>query len=324
MELLLNQSRLVQADCLTFLKSLDDDSVDLIAVDPPYFRVVDAVWDRQWKTKGDFIAWLRQVLSEYQRILKPTGSIYLFCGPYLAAETELLLGEYFKVLNHIVWRKNQGRWLGSNKESLTKFFPQTERIIFAESVKPVPREKRPFYYEPLRRYLDETIRGSGFTSKQVDQATGTQMSGHWFGRSQWSIPSEKHYQTLCELVPSLKPYAELRAEYDAIRAKCGAGPKGQGRYFVVSKEVPYTDVWDFSVVPHYPGKHPCEKPAELMEHILLTSSKAGDVVLDSFTGSGSTALAADRLGRRFIGCEIGDVEFAQACERLRGQVEGAS
>ncbi len=319
MGLTLNNIRLVQSDCLVLLRQLADDSVDLIAVDPPYFRVVSAAWDRQWKNKVDFFNWLRQVLAEYQRVLKPSGSLYLFCGPYLAAETELVLGEFFAVLNHIVWRKNTGRWLGCNKESLTKFFPQTERIIFAESVKKLPLQRWPF--EPIRKYLDDTVRGSGITSKQVDAATGTQMSGHWFGRSQFSLPSERHYQTLQKLAPSLKPYAELRAEYDAIRGHHQCSPQGRGRAFSVTKNVPYTDVWDFKVVSHYPGKHPCEKPAALMEHILASSSKPGDLVLDTFLGSGATALAAERLGRRLVGCEVGYQEYAQACARLRAQAE---
>lgn len=313
---------LLNVDCLALLKALPDDSIDLIAVDPPYYKVVEAAWDHQWKTKADFIEWLRQVLVEYQRVLKPSGSIYLFCGPYLAAETELLLGEYFTVLNHLVWRKPSGRHLGCNKESLTKFFPQTERIIFAESAKRLPPDTRPFYYEPIRAHLDESVRGAGVTSKRVDDATGTKMSGHWFGRSQFSFPSRKHYETLQALAPALKPYSELRAEYDAIREQYGAGPQSRGRAFAVTKHVPYTDVWDFPTVNFYPGKHPCEKPAALMEHIILTSSKVGDLVLDTFIGSGSTALAAERLGRRLIGSELGEVEYQQACDRLRAQVEG--
>jgi DNA modification methylase len=63
-------------------------------------------------------------------------------------------------------------------------------------------------------------------------------------------------------------------------------------------------------------KHPCEKPIALLEHIIKTSSMAGDVVLDSFTGSGSTAIACLNTGRQFIGCEMGDAEFGMAVGRL--------
>ena len=73
-----------------------------------------------------------------------------------------------------------------------------------------------------------------------------------------------------------------------------------------------------SPVQWYPGKHPCEKPLDLMRHIIEASSRPGDVVLDTFVGSGSTAIACRELGRVFVGCEMGDVEFVGAVERLAG------
>jgi site-specific DNA-methyltransferase (adenine-specific) len=52
------------------------------------------------------------------------------------------------------------------------------------------------------------------------------------------------------------------------------------------------------------GKHPTQKPVALLERILLASTNEGDVVLDPFSGSGTTALAAIRTKRSFIGVEI--------------------
>ncbi len=52
------------------------------------------------------------------------------------------------------------------------------------------------------------------------------------------------------------------------------------------------------------GKHPAQKPLALIERILLASSSEGDLVLDPFLGSGTSALAALRLSRRIIGCEM--------------------
>lgn len=303
---------LVQSDCLEMLASLPDNSVDLIATDPPYFRVKPDDWDRQWHGKGSFFIWLDEVLAEFERVLKPTGSLYLFCGPYLAAETEVLISKRFNVLNHISWRKPSGRWSGCNKESLTKYFPQTERIIFAES-----RKRKPFHYEAVRAHMDQVLTAAGVTRKQIDKLTGTKMSGHWLARSQFSLPSEEHYKTLRGLAPALMPYKDIRELYTSIRARVG----GSGRYFSVNKEVPYTDVWDFKAVHPYKGKHPCEKPLALMDHIVSTSSRPGDVVLDAFVGSGSTAISALNLGRQFVGSEIGDVEFGQALARLEKEVE---
>ena len=79
----------------------------------------------------------------------------------------------------------------------------------------------------------------------------------------------------------------------------------------------YTDVWPFPTVPPASkGKvrHPCEKPLDMMRHIVKTSSRPGDLVLDCFAGSGTTAIAAMSLGRRFVGCDASEkwTDYAQA------------
>ena len=51
------------------------------------------------------------------------------------------------------------------------------------------------------------------------------------------------------------------------------------------------------------GKHPTQKPLALLERIILASTQEHDIVLDPFTGSSSTGVAAYRLGRNFIGID---------------------
>lgn len=62
--------------------------------------------------------------------------------------------------------------------------------------------------------------------------------------------------------------------------------------------------------------HPTEKPVALMEHWILNSTEPGDLVYDPFMGSGSTAVACIRTGRRFVGCEIDPKYFEQAKKRI--------
>ena len=62
--------------------------------------------------------------------------------------------------------------------------------------------------------------------------------------------------------------------------------------------------------------HPTEKPLELMRKIVLNASNPGDVVLDPFMGTGTTAVAALDLGRRFIGIELDERWFDAACHRI--------
>ncbi len=86
------------------------------------------------------------------------------------------------------------------------------------------------------------------------------------------------------------------------------------RAFNVDPSQPFTDVWEHMNVRQYKGKHPAEKPQDLLKLIISTSSYEGDVVLDCFNGSGATMLAAHDLNRRSIGIEIEDkwVEYAAA------------
>ncbi|EEY9853148.1 site-specific DNA-methyltransferase [Escherichia coli] len=77
--------------------------------------------------------------------------------------------------------------------------------------------------------------------------------------------------------------------------------KSHRRYFSVSVSVPYTDVRTHKPVQYYPGKHPCEKPADMLRQIINASSRPGDLVADFFMGFGSTIKAAMALGRRALG-----------------------
>lgn len=128
----INSVELINADSLHYVATLPHNSIDLIVADPPYFKVKPNCWDNQWKGDEDYLRWLDSCLAEYARVLKPAGSIYLFCGHRLASDIEIMMRARFNVLNHIIWAKPSGRWNGCNKESLRAYFPSTERILFAE------------------------------------------------------------------------------------------------------------------------------------------------------------------------------------------------
>jgi site-specific DNA-methyltransferase (adenine-specific) len=77
-----------------------------------------------------------------------------------------------------------------------------------------------------------------------------------------------------------------------------------------------SDVWtDIHRVKHnkYRDEHPCQLPIHLLERVILMSTDEGNIVLDPFSGTGTTAISAKRLGRNYIGFELdkGYVEIAQ-------------
>ncbi len=72
------------------------------------------------------------------------------------------------------------------------------------------------------------------------------------------------------------------------------------------------------------GKHPTQKPVALLERILLASSNPGDLVLDPFLGSGTSALAALRLGRAAVGLEADDASISLTLSRISAELAGVS
>lgn len=79
------------------------------------------------------------------------------------------------------------------------------------------------------------------------------------------------------------------------------------------------DFYESSVTPKSEkefGKHPTQKPIELMDHFVSLLSNPGDVVLDPFMGSGSTGVSAKELGRRFVGIELDEDYFDIAAKRM--------
>lgn len=68
-------------------------------------------------------------------------------------------------------------------------------------------------------------------------------------------------------------------------------------------------------------EHPTEKPVILMDMYIRNSTQPGDIVMDPFMGSGTTAIAAIRAGRRFVGIELDQAWFDVAARRIRREVE---
>ena len=84
-----------------------------------------------------------------------------------------------------------------------------------------------------------------------------------------------------------------------------------------------TDVWRIPAVSSWEkleGKHPTQKPLRLLYRIILAATEEGDTVLDPFSGSGTTGIAANLLGRKYIGIEQ-ETEFVQLSMRRRQALE---
>jgi len=329
--------RLILGDCIEAMREMDEGSVDLILTDPPYFRVKTEAWDRQWGNDGEFLAWLDECAAEWERLLRPNGSLYVFASPRMAAQVEVRLAARFNVLNRIRWVKDAGWHKKAQKEALRSWLSPWEEIIFAEqygSDGSVLRDSgygaacatlHAGVFEPLRRYLVGERDAAGISNREVDAFLGTNgMAGHYFGASQWALPTEDVYEQLRVLFNRgerddhlRREYEDLRREYEDLRREY----EDLRRPFSASDEA--TDVWNFPTVKPYAGKHPCEKPISLLAHIVAASTRPGALVLDCFMGSGATGEAALSLGREFVGIERDPGYFASAQARLAQEVLAA-
>jgi site-specific DNA-methyltransferase (adenine-specific) len=126
-----------------------------------------------------------------------------------------------------------------------------------------------------------------------------------------NTPSREQYNKICRAIIDTGKVDFMPAYEDTIRI------------FSIDGTKEFTDVWTFPSVRPYKGKHPAEKPAAMLEHAIEATTFPGDVVLDCFAGSGSTALAALNLGRRTIAIEIEPSWAAQIASRVKSYCEDA-
>jgi site-specific DNA-methyltransferase (adenine-specific) len=266
-----------------------------------------------------YLDWTGRVLDLLEPLLVDTGSLYWFCSPYYSHLVRLEVEKYFNVLNEIIWLKPSGPHKGAHKEGLRRYFPQTEHIIFAEHKNADSAEYVGYeaianeVYQPLKDHLDGARKRAGVTKAATNKICGVKnvASRHYYG-TQWKPPTMYHYQLLDAAFRERSPDAGLMrferfiAEYERLKREVAARleeAQAHRRVFNMSPDWNFTNVWQYATVDPRKGKHPTEKPLDLMEHIIRVSSRPGGVVLDPFMGSGSTGLAAFRLGRSFIGIE---------------------
>jgi adenine-specific DNA-methyltransferase len=288
-----------EGDSLSLLQKMPDHSVSLILTDPPYHSTKkrNIYGDTAFDHDDDYVSWIKKYAAEWKRVLKPNGSLYLFCASEMAARIEVAFSKPFNVLSHIVWTKpNEPGFDGwkqkMKKEALRQWYSHSERILFVE-----PAFEGNMYRSYFANFLRAMREQAGLSQHELTGMTGAYGKvNHGGAVSNWeagrNTPSREQYEKICDVlcgtgrVKSMPPYDDVIRPFEMDAAK------------------EFTDIWTFPNVRPYKGKHPAEKPLALLEHAIAAASCPGDIVLDCFAGSGSTAIAALRLGRRAISIEI--------------------
>lgn len=294
-----NNAIVSYGDSLELLRRMPDNSVSLILTDPPYHatKKKNIYGDTLFEQDQHYLEWMKEYSIEWRRVLKQNGSLFCYCDSSMSARLEVLFSEYFNILSHVVWTKPNepgfDGWKGKmKKESLRQWYGHSERIIFAE-----PAIEGNLHRSPFGEFLRKVRKQSGLSGHQLTELTGAYGKvNHGGAVSNWeagrNTPSREQYEKICQAILDTGKVDFMPPYEDIIRV------------FKMDGSKEFTDVWNFPSVRPYKGKHPAEKPLDMLKHAIEACSYEGDIVLDCFAGSGSTAAAALSLKRRSISMEI--------------------
>jgi len=285
---------ITHGDCLSLIKNIPSETVDLVIADPPYFKVIGEKWDYAWRTLDEYLDWSYQWLKEVSRILRLGGTLYLF--GYLRVLAHIIsklerLGLEFR--QQIIIDKGMQAVSGRATKNYT-IFPNT-----TESVLLIIKDNKQW----LKQFLKEKQIEKGWTSKQINEKLGVKTNGG----GMWSIYTGKN---VCEQFPTKERWTQFENIFDFSL-----------NYEKVSQTfnsiMGYTNVW--TDIDFYKEKrfHPTQKPLTLIQRLIQASSNQNDIILDPFMGSGTTAVVAKILNRNYIGFEINKEYIEKSRKRLK-------
>jgi DNA modification methylase len=258
--------------------------------------------------------------------LKDNGSAYIWGTAadlwrlwyfHLAPEAEGLptVSRGLSIRNEVVWDK--GSQPGMSSDEMRCFAPSTERALFlmlGDQELSIDSDQYWDGWEPLRQALEDERTKAGWKDKDVAKIVGlsVRMASHWFGKSQWLMIPEDRYLQLQQAGRSADafqyPYEALRGVYDQLRTQYDAevrAPFYASRTFFDNAHDNMTEVWSFPrVVGEERHGHATPKPVLMIARAIKSSCPPGEIVLEPFSGSGSTLIAAEETGRRCFTMEL--------------------
>ncbi len=311
-------------DNLEQLAKLPDACVDLIYIDPPFNsnRNYEVFWgetkekrafdDRHESTQA-YIDYMRPRCVELARVLKKTGSFYYHCDWHASHYVKVMLDVIFdenNFQNEIVWLRttshNDSRRAFGTLSDAIFFYTGGGSHTFSVQYQPYSEEytKENFRYADAdgRRYSSENLR-----SPNPRKNLTYEYKGYKPHKNGWTVSKEK--------------MAQLDAEGRLIFPSDPEGRIRVKKYLDEMRGVPIGNVW--TDVPQLSSQsaerlgYPTQKPLSLLERIVNASSNPNDIVLDAFCGCGTALVAAQNLGRQWIGIDISPTACRVMAKRLR-------
>jgi adenine-specific DNA-methyltransferase len=308
--------------------------VNLIYIDPPfdsgadYVRKVElrgvtgiARIDGETYTLGEqiqytdiwandnYLQFMFERLLLAKELLSEHGSIYLHCDPRREAYLRLLMDEVLgeeRLVNEITWIRslphgNIAFGFGRNHDTIL-FYAKGDSPIW--NLQHTPHRKE--YLDQFYRHVDEDGRVYRLISCINPNKSRRNLTYEWKGITRvWKFSRERMEEM--DRKGLLVYSANGIAQYKGYLEEMGG----------VLVQDTWTDIPPVMGSASEREEYPTQKPEGLLERILLASSKPGDLILDYFIGSGTTAAVAQKLGRRWIGCDINKGAIQTTAKRLQ-------
>ena len=312
-------------DNLEQLKKLPDACIDLIYIDPPFNsnRTYEIFWgetkekrsfeDRHESTRA-YIEFMRPRCVELSRILKKTGSFYLHCDWHASHYVKVMLDQIFGEQNfqtEIIWRRTQAKGLAFKR------LPNNHDTIFLYGGGGETTFNRPYDpYDP-----------DNLDAKTTSQYSHRDPDGRLYQLDNLLNPNRDRPNLTYEFLGHKRVWRwtkeRMQEGYETgivVQSSPGAVPRLK-RYLDEQEGRPLDSVWtDIPPISSHAKErlgYPTQKPLKLLERILEISSKPNDIVLDAFCGCGTTLVAAQTLGRQWIGIDISPTACRVMAKRLR-------
>ncbi len=310
-------------DCLRILDSFPDNCVDLIYIDPPFNsnRNYEVFWgDTQEQRAFDdrfgdamaYIDYMRPRVEQLYRVLKKTGSFYYHCDWHASHYIKIMLDEIFGFNNfqtEIVWRRSHPKGLA------TKRMPNNHDTVFLYTV------GDDYTWNSQFRSDEESMEQIGRYYKLIEHGTGRR-----YRLASLINPNQNRPNLTYEFLGVTRVWRwtkdrMLKAHKDGriVQKKEGTVP-AQKLYLDESKGLAVDSIWNDILPVQSQSKerlgYPTQKPLALLDRIINTSSNPGDIVLDAFCGCGTALVAAQQLGRRWLGIDISPTSCNVMGQRL--------
>ena len=329
--------------------------VDLIYIDPPFDSKAD--YKKKIKLKGQMVEndqnsfeekqygdiWTNDEYLQFmyerfvilRELLAENGSIYVHCDYRRSHALKLTLDEIFgasNFQNEIVWRRTTAR-SGSGAynhiHDSILFYTKTPKYVWNQQYTAYSKEYLESNFKPDetgKLYRESPITAPGLRSGESG-ATWKGLNPSAIGKGRhWAVPSFLEHLLTDEAKKSpLKALDELEAKGRIRWAKDGEGRPNAIQYVDDMPGVELQSIWnDFVALSSNSLEsedYPTQKPEELLERIVKSSSNPNSLVFDCFMGSGTTQAVALKLGRRFIGADINLGAIQTTTKRLIGAAD---